>query len=180
MRIAVSGTHRTGKTTLVDRLHRALPAYVPVDEPYSVLVEEGHEFAQMPGLEDFETQLDRSIDLIAESDENTVFDRCPADILAYLVTHLDARRFDVDTWLPRCLDAMDRLDLIVYVPVEEPDRIGHSEVEDLALRGRVDEELREMLFGRWGFEAEILEVTGAATERLRQVLTHIVGQQGYD
>ena len=177
MRTAVSGTHRTGKTTLLDRLHRALPAYVPVDEPYSVLVEEGHEFAQMPGLEDFETQLDRSIDLIAESDEDSVFDRCPADIPAYLVTHLDARRIDVDTWLPRCRDAMARLDLIVYVPVEEPDRIGHSEseVEDLSLRGRVDEELREVLSGRWVFEAEILEVIGAATERLRQVLTHIRG-----
>ena len=70
---------------------------------------------------------------------------------------------------------MARLDLIVYVPVEEPDRIGHSEVEDLSMRGRVDEELREVLSGRWVFEAEILEVIGAATERLRQVLTHIGG-----
>src|SRR6185369_13261844 len=60
MKIAVSGAHRTGKTTLVEELCRALPAYIAVDEPYHLLEEEGHEFAEMPSLEDFELLLERS------------------------------------------------------------------------------------------------------------------------
>jgi uridine kinase len=50
MKIAISGAHRTGKTTLVEELSRALPAYGVVDEPYYLLEEEGHEFAEMPSL----------------------------------------------------------------------------------------------------------------------------------
>jgi deoxyadenosine/deoxycytidine kinase len=33
MRIAISGTHRTGKSTLVDALSAHLPTYTTTDEP---------------------------------------------------------------------------------------------------------------------------------------------------
>jgi hypothetical protein len=48
MRIAVSGAHRTGKTSLVEELGRCLPRYSVTDEPYNLLAEEGHEFEEMP------------------------------------------------------------------------------------------------------------------------------------
>ena len=54
MRIAVSGAHRTGKTTLIEELSRALPTYTVVDEPYHLLEEEGYEFEALPSVEDFE------------------------------------------------------------------------------------------------------------------------------
>jgi predicted ATPase len=176
MRIAVAGAHRTGKTTLVEELCRALPAYVAVDEPYYLLEEEGHEFAEMPCLEDFELQLERSIECIVESEEDRVFDRCPADILAYLITHRDSEAFDVDSWLPRVRSAMERLDLIVFVPVEDPDRIMVSEPDDADLRQRVDQELREIVLeDRWELGAEVLEVAGTSRGRLRQVLAYVKG-----
>ena len=84
MKIAVSGTHCTGKTTLVEELHLALPGYVTVAEPY-----------------------------------------CLADI------------------------------------------------EDVDLRDQVDENLREALCGSSGFGADPVEVTGAVSERVRQVLAYI-------
>lgn len=34
MRIAVSGSHRTGKSTLIAELAALLPGYSTVDEPY--------------------------------------------------------------------------------------------------------------------------------------------------
>lgn len=177
MKIAVSGTHCTGKTTLVEELHRALPTHVVVDEPYCLLLEEGYEFAAMPGLEDFELQLERAIQLIADSEENTIFDRCPVDILAYLITHSDASGFEVEAWLPRSRYAMEQLDLVVYVPVEQPDEIVCPDTEDGDLRARVDAALREIVLGgQWGFSVEILEVTGTLGERLRQVLTHVSGR----
>jgi len=87
MRIAVSGAHRTGKTTLLEELSRALPNHVVVDEPYYLLEEEGHEFAEIPSLGDFELQLERSIQCVEDSEEDQLFDRCPADMLAYLIAH---------------------------------------------------------------------------------------------
>lgn len=171
MRIAVSGAHRTGKTTLVDELARALPAYAAVDEPYSLLEEEGHEFAEMPSLEDFELQLERSIQSITDSEEDAIFDRCPADILAYLITHEDADELDVEVWLPRVRKEMQRLDLVVFVPVEHPDRIVVPAASERRLRRRVDEELRDIVLGdRWDFGVEAIEVAGPPHERVRQVL----------
>jgi hypothetical protein len=39
MKIAVTGAHRTGKTSLVDKLQESLPEYVSKAEPYHELDE---------------------------------------------------------------------------------------------------------------------------------------------
>ena len=173
MRIAVSGTHRAGKTTLVAALAELLPAYEVVGEPYHQLEEEGHEFAEIPSLEDFELQLERSIDCLVDSAENQLFDRCPADLLACLLTHRDADGFDVDDWLPRVEAAMQRLDFVVFVPVEDPDLVSIPP-EERRFRRRVDEELRSILVeDRWELGVEVIEVTGPVAARARQVLAQI-------
>src|SRR5262245_42280205 len=148
MRIAVSGAHCTGKTTLVAELLRNLPAYEAVDEPYRLLEEEGYVFAEMPSLEDFERQLERSIESMDTDAPNRIYDRCAADIVAYLTTHDDAEAFDLEDWLPRVRSALAELDLVVFVPIEHPDRMtGADRVE---LRRRVDEELRDIVLDdRW-------------------------------
>ena len=178
MRIAVSGAHQTGKTTLIEELSRALPGYEVLEEPYYLLEEEGHEFAETPGLEDFELQLERSIECIAGSEEDCLFDRCPVDLLAYLLTHRELDGFDAGRWLSRARSAMRQLDLIVFVPVENPDRVV-SEPEEDDWRLRVDEELQEILLAdRWDFGVEVVEVTGSPRERVRQVLAYVMGLQG--
>jgi hypothetical protein len=176
MRIAVSGAHCTGKTTLVEELQLALPTYEAIDEPYYLLEEEGYEFAEMPGLEDFELQLDRSLKCIIGSERDSIFDRCPADFLAYLLTDRDSKDFDVDRWLPRIRRAMELLDLIIYVPIEDADRIVIAGSENADFRRRVDEELREILLDdRWGLRMEVLEVTGTVRERVCRVLAYLNG-----
>jgi predicted ATPase len=176
MRIAISGAHRTGKTTLIEELSRALPTYGIVDEPYYLLEEDGHEFSEMPSLDDFELQLERSIRCIGDSDEDQLFDRCPADMLAYLLSHRDSDAFDVEVWLPRVESAMRRLDLIVFVPIESAGPVMALDSEDSHLRRRVDEELRDIVVGdRWDFGLEAIEVTGTLRERARQVLAQIHG-----
>lgn len=41
MRVGISGTHGTGKTTLAGALCAHLPGHVMADEPYYLLEEEG-------------------------------------------------------------------------------------------------------------------------------------------
>jgi nicotinamide riboside kinase len=174
MKIAVSGSHRTGKTTLVEALAESLPAHTVVEEPYVQLEEEGYEFAHMPSLDDFEVQLERSLESLEESGDNEIFDRCPADLLAYLVTHVDAAAFDPDEWLPRVRRAVSRLDLVVFVPIESPDRVRIADSEEAELRLLVDEELRSILVeDRWDFGIPVLEVSGNTRERVRQVLDQV-------
>lgn len=163
---------------MIEELDRALSGYEVVEEPYHLLEEEGHVFAEMPSLEDFELQLERSIECLAEVQENQLLDRCPADLLAYLMTHRDADGFDVELWLPRARSAMQQLDLVIFVPIEDPDRILVSEPDGGELRRRVDEELREILLeDRWDFGVEAVEVTGTVRERVRQVLAYLRGQE---
>jgi hypothetical protein len=173
VKIAVSGAHWTGKTTLVEELCQILPNYLGLDEPYYLLQEEGHVFPEMPSLEDFELQLSYSIKQIANSDENIIFDRCPADMLAYLIAHADYENFDLETWLPKIQNAMTQLDLLVFVPIEQPDLIMCPEGENTELRSRVDDELCDIILGDvWDFNLEVVEVSGSASERVNQVLRY--------
>jgi len=174
MRIAISGTHYSGKSTLVEALSEELPQYTTAEEPYQLLAEEGYEFAELPSIEDFELQLERSIETLVESGQNLIFDRCPADILGYLLLHADAGVFDLDAWMPRVQTAVRKLDLIVFLPIEEPDRIVLPLSQDAVYRQRVDEKLREIILeDPYDFEVDVLEVTGGPKARVGRVLAHI-------
>jgi hypothetical protein len=170
MRIAISGSHLVGKTTLAEALARALPRYELVPEPYRLLEEEGHEFAEMPSIEDFELQLERSFQCIQESGTNVVFDRCPLDILGYLVTHRDADAFQLEDWMPRLREAVAKLDLIVFVPVEDPDRVAVPRSQ-ARLRSDVDTALRDIIGDdAYGLEIDVITAAGTPGDRLRHVV----------
>lgn len=173
MKIAVAGSHRVGKSTLAEELSSSLPGYRIVEEPYHLLEEEGHEMAAAPTVEEFELQLERSIECVKEEQGDVLFDRCPADLLAYLLTHDDADSFDLGDWLPRARAAIAELDLIVYVPIEDPDRIPVPR-SDAAWRARVDEQVRAILVDDcWDLALPVLEVAGSPRDRVRQVMARL-------
>jgi hypothetical protein len=176
VRIAVSGTHRAGKSTLIGDLAEVLPGYRVVEEPYHLLEEEGFEFSDPPALEDWVEQLRRSIEeLEAERSPNLLLDRCPADLLAYAFTHEDRDALDLDEWLPRIRESLGTLDLVVFVPLERPDRIPLGPGEDPQLRAAVDRELAALLLeDSLGLELEVLSVEGSRKDRLAQVLRRIL------
>ena len=170
MKIAVSGTHRTGKTTLVAALAELLPTFSVVEEPYHQLVEEGHVFLEMPSLDDFELQLKCSIESIQESEEDCIFDRCPLDMLAYLTTHKESDAFDIKSWLPVVEAAVRKLDLIVLLRIEESVKSVDSDSGNDDFRHRADEAFAEIILeDRWKFGVLVIEVTGSTEERLRQI-----------
>src|SRR6202012_2006097 len=61
MRVGISGTHGTGKTTLAQALGAHRPGHVTADEPYYLLEEEGEEFAFPPAPEDYLALIARSV-----------------------------------------------------------------------------------------------------------------------
>jgi predicted ATPase len=163
VRVAIAGAHRTGKTTLIEALAARLPAYTAVEEPYHQLEEAGHEFADPPAIEDFEAQLRHALEAIAASGADTLFDRSPLDFVAYLRAFDDDH--DLEPWRDGLRDALDSLDLVVVVPIE--DRIPVPAHDDRALRRRVDELLATLIDD---LDVATIEVHGDVDARVQQVL----------
>lgn len=180
MRIAVSGTHFSGKSTLIKALLKQLPGYVSVEEPYYLLEEEGYECPHPPSVEDFEEQMKRSVLAIKESKKNTIFDRCPLDCLAYAMTIAEISpledEVDIEIWTEMMQEAIALLDLIVYVPIEK--RVLVPEDQDFELRDGMDATLQELILED-SLEIldgiEIIEVTGSLENRAKIVLSHLKG-----
>jgi predicted ATPase len=174
VRIAFTGTHRSGKSTLIERLAERLPRYLGVDEPYCLLEEEGYESASPPSIDDFAAQLDRSIASLQEGDADVLFDRCPVDILAYLLSHEDAASFDADEHQERIAAAMKTLDLIVFVPIESRDRIPVPSHEDHELRLAVHDKIEELLLeAGLAHGVEVLQIDGDVSARVQQVMRRV-------
>jgi predicted ATPase len=168
VRIAFSGSHRVGKSTLVEQVARALPQYAAVDEPYHLLEEDGYEFDWPPSAEDFQAQLERSVVEIETAGNDVLFDRCPADLLAYLL--VDGQ--EIEPQIEHARETMQLLDLVVFVPLEDPDCIAVSLHEDRDWRHAVHEALAQLLFDGELVE-DVLTVQGKATVRVAQVMTSV-------
>ncbi len=169
MRIAVSGSHATGKSTLLRELGSRLADYQTVDEPYYLLEENGHTFSDPPDDDDFVVLLEYSASLYLKGTAaKVVYDRSPADYLAYLAA--DSPDSISPDLVALTADALATIDLVVLVPIEKPDRIAGVEMPKL--RRRVDHILHEMLVDRaWPFSPSTIEVNGSPTQRAEQVLS---------
>jgi hypothetical protein len=117
VRIAVSGTHAIGKSTLAAALGERLPHHIIVPEPYEVLTERGYEFAHPPGVDDFVVQLKQSLITLRRRSPNLIFDRCPLDFLGYISASSGASRFDLEAWRGLIMHAMAKLDLSFVPPI---------------------------------------------------------------
>ncbi len=168
MKIAITGTHRAGKTTLAEKLAETLTGYTFIEEPYHAMEASGYVFGDLPDLDDFRAQLTYAIGQAEAGHGDIIYDRSPLDILAYLHA-LDKRR-DIRADYGRAQEAMTAIDLVVFVPVEEPDRIICTDADRPGLRRAVDRIIRAWLED---FGTETLEVTGTLQERCSQVLARL-------
>ncbi|MEM6839658.1 MAG: hypothetical protein AAF609_22820 [Cyanobacteria bacterium P01_C01_bin.120] len=182
MRVAVSGTHCSGKSTLIDLFLIAHPDFTHEPEPYIVLQEDyGQVFAAEPSADDFYQQLKFNIDRLRryQPSEKAIYERCPIDFIAYLLA-LSNLRIDkaaaafVEQSLDIVKDGIEFLDLIVFLPLDGMDGDVISDVEDQELRVAVDDWLVDILRGDdlniFSFcRPMILEVRGSTEERLLQI-----------
>lgn len=165
MRIAITGAHKVGKTTLAEALQEHLPDYEHRAEPYYELEELGYVFSEIPTADDFIEQLEYSIKQLSTRAENIVFDRCPIDFLAY-INAIDGS-IHTQLYYDRIEEIMASVDLLIYVPIEEPDLIVCKDTDLPELRYQVNENIAELI---GDFDVEVLTVSGSFHNRLNQVL----------
>ena len=170
MKIAVSGAHRVGKTTLIEKLGESLPGFECREEAYHEMEELGYDFSGIPTADDYLAQLEHSIQQITTTKNNLIFDRSPVDMLAYIQATNEFDNFDIQTWYQRVQDVMNEIDLLVFVPVEEPDLMGCPDSDLPDLRLQVNELLTEWI---WDFDTNVIEVTGSQLTRRNQVIEHM-------
>jgi len=170
MRIVVSGTHASGKSTLIADFVAAHPEFEVLDDPFESIDEvsdapdAGAFFAQLRVAAARLHTLPPQAEVIAE--------RGPLDFVAYLRALESLRRPG------RSSDLRERgvqlaeasagcVDLLVVLPLTARDRIGVPADEDPELREAMDEALLELiddsdLVGT----ARVVELTGSPAERL--------------
>jgi hypothetical protein len=173
MRVGISGTHGTGKTTLAEALCVRLPGHVTADEPYYLLEEEGHQFGFPPSLEDYRALLARSVRSLTSPPllPGVVFDRTPLDYLAYM-SATGADPLD-EAGAAELRPAFASLDLLVITPITpETERILPT-AEMPGLRAEMNDALLDLIYddplNAWS-DIPVLELSGPLDGRPDAVL----------
>jgi predicted ATPase len=102
MRIAGSGTHCSGKSTLIDAFLIKHRDYIHESEANEALQElHGYGFAAEPNADDFFRQLEFQVERLREyrSGDCVVFERSPLDYVAYQRALIVLNRDTADTSL---------------------------------------------------------------------------------
>jgi nicotinamide riboside kinase len=185
MRITISGTQSTGKTTLANDLAEVVPNARVEPEPFRVLQKRlglvsGLE-SMTPGQE-LELILHNQRRLQALRAGETVFyDRCALDALAHALVARDGGNGAFSTeWIERLRTetniAMQSVDLVIVVSLEEGMSLEADGVRstDAAYRVAVDEVIERLA----STEKNTLFVQGDRTERVRRVLHSLEEEHG--
>ena len=171
MRIALTGSHRVGKTTLAEALANSLPGYELLQEPYLQLEESGYLFSEIPTQDDYIAQFNCSIKQIQESGDDVIFDRCPLDLLAYVF--VTSKSKSIQSLYTEMTDAISQLDLIVYVPIQTPDIIFCDESDLPKLRCDVNEIIQSWI---GEYPLDVLTIHGSLDQRKMLVLNSIIDE----
>ena len=187
MRIAVSGTHAIGKSTLAEDFLEKHTEFILEPEPYCVLQEQfGIDFAEEPTQESFVTQLEYSLKRTSayEKKDNVIFDRCPIDYIAYLmyVSKRDLSNTSLDylrDLMMQVAKSLERLELIVFLPIVNQHKIMlGSDDDDERFRFEVDgyfkQIYREDAHGLFsGQQPAVIELWGDRKSRLARLESHL-------
>lgn len=179
MRIAVSGSHCSGKSTLIEDFVASHPEYVHEPEPYEWLTElRGEQFGDELEARDFHRQLELSAERFRgfQPGERIIAERCPVDFLAYLLALGDLRRGgDAASLAAPAVElvarSLEHIDLLVVLPLNDADGIVAADEEGLELREAMNERLLDMVandeFGMFGDGGtQVIELAGTPDRRL--------------
>jgi hypothetical protein len=201
MRIAVSGSHSLGKSTLVDDWVARHPQFIREEEPYRALGLYGpYEIL----FRTESTRLHNGIQLYysvsrvhryAVQVDDVIFDRAPVDYLAYSQYTADAGSTDIDdafvvSMVPAVIESLDRLDIIAFVPKSDEWPVEMEEdgirPTDYAYRDAVDAVFKQIYReGRYGVMTGdrhplVVELVGSREDRVDQLARAVNAVRGRD
>jgi len=127
MRIAISGSHSLGKSTVVNDWVARHPHFSREEEPYRAL---GLHGPYQILFRDASTRLHNGIQLYysisrvhryATTADDVIFDRAPVDYLAYSQYTADTGCTDINdafvaSMVPAVTESLDHLDILAFVP----------------------------------------------------------------
>jgi hypothetical protein len=190
LRIAVSGSHSLGKSTVVTDWVGAHPEYLREEEPYRALGLHGPYEIR---FRDESTRLQNGIQLYYSLSRvfrhsgparPVIFDRAPVDYIAYSQYTADCGTTDIDqafveSMVPAVTESLGHIDILAFVPKSE-DWPVHLEQDgirpvDPDYRDRVDAIFKQIYReGRFGIfpspgGPEVIELVGPPAQRLAQI-----------
>ncbi len=171
MRVVVSGTHASGKSTLISDFATRHPEFTVLPDPFELL----DESSDSPSVAMFAAQLRRAADRLTEEHNGAaiIAERGPLDFLAYLhaMETLSGAALDEDA-LERAtaltVHAMRAVDVLIVLPLSARDPIPVGEEENPELREAMDAALLDLIDSPDVLDASITvaELTGAPGMRL--------------
>jgi len=190
MRIAISGAHSLGKSTVARDWAAARPGCVREEEPYRALGLRGpYEIL----FRERSTRLHNGLQLhycigrvnrYCRPEDEVVFDRAPVDYLAYSQFTAECGTTDIDeafveSMVPAVRESLDRLDILAFVPVSErwPVAMEDDGIRpvDPEYRDRVDAIFKQ-IFREGRFDVmparggpDVVELEGPREQRLQQL-----------
>ena len=173
MRIVVSGTHASGKSTLIADFALRHPGFTVLPDPFELL----DDAADSPSAAMFTAQLRLSADrLTEETATDVIAERGPLDFLAYLLAlaELSGRALDDgirERATARVVAAMRTVDVLVVLPLTARDPIHVSDDEHLELRETMNDVLLDLIDDPdlVGGHLLVREITGTPEERVAAV-----------
>lgn len=183
MRIALSGTHCSGKTTLAQDFAAAHREYVHIPEPYELL----GEVYEDPSVDDFHRQLEVSVETLRAYalGANAIAERSPLDFVAYILALHDLRRGGrafppIEPAIALAAAGLAHVDLLVVLPLHDSDGIVCPGEEDVGLRDAMNERLLELITTDEfdllsGGKIRVIEVEGSPRRRLAAVERAVAG-----
>lgn len=181
VRIVVSGTHASGKSTLISDFASRHPEFTVLPDPFELVDEDDAVGAAL-----FAAQLRIAADRLTDEPGrmHVIAERGPLDFLAYLLALADLGNAELDEEfreraVARTAGALRTVDLLIVLPVTDRDPIHVSADEHLELRAAMNDALLDLLDDPdlIGEHLTVVELAGTPLERLTalETLTGVTG-----
>src|SRR6478735_6943427 len=148
MRIVVSGTHASGKSTVISDFVVRHPGYAVLSDPYDLL----DEAWDAPGAASFAAQLRIAADRLLDDDlgDDVIAERGPLDFLAYLLALDELTGDSVSRELltratALTARALRTVDLLVVLPLDDRHPLVHDFDEHAELRDTMNGVLLDII-----------------------------------
>lgn len=174
MRIVVSGTHASGKSTLISDFALRHPDFTALPDPFDLI----DEAWDQPSAAVFARQLRVTAQRLGPDEVagNIIAERGPLDFFAYLlaldeVTGASSSPELLERSAIVTAEALGHVDLLVVLPLNSADAIEVGADEDPELRSAMNDVLMDLVDDPdlIGSRLKVVEVVGSPSDRLRQL-----------